>query len=108
MATLREVRRRFPPEDAQAYAEAYAAAELAEDLGTLVHDLRVAAGLSRAELATRMGTHEDVVLRAEEGDSSLGVAFFDRVARAVGVRPLPSRLQAAAPTRRAPSPQSEA
>jgi ribosome-binding protein aMBF1 (putative translation factor) len=86
MAKLSDVRRRFPPEDAAAYERAYAEAELAEDLGTFVYSLRVAADLSEAELAARMGVDEDDVLRAEEGDAALTVAFVDAVARAVGVR----------------------
>ena len=85
-AKLSDVRRRFPPEDAAAYERAYAEAELAEDLGTFVYSLRVAAELTEAELAARMGVDEDDVLCAEEGDGALTVAFVDSVARAVGVR----------------------
>ncbi len=83
-AKLREVRRRFPPEDASAYASAYAEAALAERLGTLVHRLRVGARMDVAELAARMGVEEDEVLLAEEGDASLTLAYLDRLARAVG------------------------
>lgn len=86
MAKLRDVRRRFPPEDAAAYEAAYAEAELAEDLGAFVYSLRVAADLGTAEVAARMGVDEDEVLRAEEGDASVTVAFLDGVARAVGAR----------------------
>ena len=86
MAKLSDVRRRFPPGDAEVYARAYAAAELAGALGAFVHGLRVSAGLSEAELARRMGIDEEEVLRAEEGDASLTVAFLDGVARAVEAR----------------------
>lgn len=86
MAELDDVRRRFPPEDPEAYARAYAEAELAGELGVLVHDLRVAAGLSEHDLAERMGVGEDDVARAEEGDDSLSVGFLDRLGRAVGVQ----------------------
>lgn len=83
MAKLGDVRRRFPPEDPAAYEKAYEEAKLAEELGTLVYSLRAAAGLSEAELAARMGIDEDEVVRAEEGDASLTVAFLDGVAGAV-------------------------
>jgi len=83
---LSDVRRRFPPEDASAYGRAYEEAALAEELAALVHNLRVTAGLSEAELAARMGIDEDEVLRAEEGDPMLTVAFLDGVARTAGLR----------------------
>jgi ribosome-binding protein aMBF1 (putative translation factor) len=86
MAKLSDLRRRFPPDDAGAYAAAYAEAGLAASLGELVRALRCAAGLGVAELAASMGVDEDAVVRAEEGDASLTVAFVDRVARAVGLR----------------------
>ena len=86
MAKLSDVRRRFPPEDAEAYAEAYAEAELAERIGELVHGLRVAGHLGAGDLAARAGVDEDVLLRAEEGDASITVEFLDRLARAAGVQ----------------------
>jgi hypothetical protein len=86
MAKLTDVRRRFPLEDAGVYAEAYASAALAGEVGALVYGLRVAAGLGQAGLAERMGIDEDEVLRAEEGDPSLTIAFLDGVARAAGVQ----------------------
>jgi transposase-like protein len=86
MAKLSDVRRRFPPEDSEAYVRAYAEAELAGALGALVHGLRVSRGFSVAELARRMGIDKEEVLRAEEGDASLTVAFLDGVARAAGAR----------------------
>jgi transcriptional regulator with XRE-family HTH domain len=85
MAKLSEVRRRFPPEDAEAYVKAYAEAEFAERLGALAHALRASAHLDAPQLATRMGVEEDEVLRAEEGEASTTVAYLDRVARAVGI-----------------------
>ncbi|MDA8309116.1 MAG: hypothetical protein M0Z46_00585 [Actinomycetota bacterium] len=83
---LSDLRRRFPPEDADAYALAYAEAALAEELGTLVHGLRVTAHLDVPGLAARMEVDEEEVLRAEEGDPSLSFAFVDRLARAVGAQ----------------------
>ncbi len=86
MATLREVRRMFPPEDAEAYARAYTIAGVVGDLGALLHARRVAAGLSVGELARRMGVDEEEVRRAEEGDASLTVALAAGVARATRAR----------------------
>jgi Helix-turn-helix domain len=83
MAKLSDVRRRFPPDDAQAYARAYSAAVLAEELGALLYGLRTSANLSEAELASRLGVDEDQVVRAEEGDAELTVAYVDAVVRAV-------------------------
>jgi ribosome-binding protein aMBF1 (putative translation factor) len=86
MAKLSDVRRRFPPDDADAYAAAYTEAELAENLALLVQGLRLSAGLSEAELAARMGVGEAEIQRAEEGDASVSVVFLHRLGRAVGVR----------------------
>ncbi|MDA8075396.1 MAG: helix-turn-helix transcriptional regulator [Actinomycetota bacterium] len=86
MARLSDVRRWFPPEDASMYAAAYAEAELAERLGTLVQALRKAACLDAAELAARTGVHEDELGRAEEGDASMTLGLLDRLAREAGVQ----------------------
>ena len=86
MARLVDVRRLFPPQDASQYAAAYAEAELAEKLATLVHGLARSAGFTEAELAARTGLSEDELARAEEGDASITVGFLDRLARAAGVR----------------------
>ncbi|MGC8470915.1 MAG: helix-turn-helix domain-containing protein [Acidimicrobiales bacterium] len=86
MARLSDVRCWFPPEDASVYADAYAEAELAERLGTLVQELRKAACLDVAEMAARTGVHEDELGRAEEGDASVTLGFLDRLAREAGVR----------------------
>jgi ribosome-binding protein aMBF1 (putative translation factor) len=86
MARLSDVRHRFPPDDAGAYAAAYAEAELAERVGTLVHALRSASGLDAAGLAARIGADDDEIVRAEEGDASVTVGLLDRLARAAGVR----------------------
>jgi ribosome-binding protein aMBF1 (putative translation factor) len=86
MAKLSDVRRRFPPDDADAYAAAYTEAQLAENLAVLVQGLRLSAGLSEAELAARMGVGEAEVQRAEEGDASLPVVFLHRLGRALGAR----------------------
>lgn len=86
MAKLDEVRRRFPPEDPDAYAAAYAEAVLAEQLAALVHGLRVSAGLDQDELAARMGVDEAEIARVEEGDASVTFGFLDRLGRAAGIR----------------------
>lgn len=86
MAKLSDVRRRFPPDDADAYAAAYTEAELAENLAVLVQGLRLSAGLSQAELAARMGVEEEEIQRAEEGDASISLEFLHRLGRAVGAR----------------------
>ncbi len=86
MATLRDVRRMFPPDDAEVYARAYAIAGVVGELGALLHARRVSAGLSVAELARRMEVDEEEVRRAEEGDAFLTVALADRVARATRAR----------------------
>ena len=86
MARLSDVRCWFPPEDASMYAAAYAEAELAERLGTLVQELRKAACLDVAEMAARTGVHEDELGRAEEGDASVTLGFLARLAREAGVR----------------------
>ncbi|HVC15123.1 MAG TPA: helix-turn-helix transcriptional regulator [Acidimicrobiales bacterium] len=86
MAKLDDVRRRFPPRDAAAYEAAYADAVRADRLAVLVHRVRVAARLGEGELAARMGVDEDAIVRAEEGDPSVTVAYLDRLARATGVR----------------------
>lgn len=84
MAKLSDVRRRFPPEDADAYDSAYAEATLAGELGAMLHAMRVAAGVDERELAARMGIDADEVARAEEGDPTTTVAYLDGVARALG------------------------
>lgn len=86
MAKLSDVRRRFPPEDADAYATSYADADLAARLGELAHRLRSSSGLSEHDLAARMGVDADDVLRVEEGDAAATLAFLDRLGRALGVR----------------------
>jgi ribosome-binding protein aMBF1 (putative translation factor) len=83
---LDELRRRFPPQDPAGYAKAYTEALVAEQMGALVHALRVDAQLEVCELAARLGVDEDEILRVEEGDTTLSVAFVDELARAVGAR----------------------
>ena len=82
---LDDMRRRFGGSEHAEYEAAYAEAERAGRLGELAYALRAAAGLSRAELAARMGVSEDQVARAEEGDPALGADVFDRLGRALGV-----------------------
>jgi transcriptional regulator with XRE-family HTH domain len=47
--------------------EARAGVEQDLDLGQLIYDLRIEAGLSQRELAERMGTTQSVISRLEEG-----------------------------------------
>ena len=54
--TLDQLRAKYPPEDRDEYDRAYAAATLAGQLAELVYALRTRAGLTRTELARRMGT----------------------------------------------------
>ena len=54
--TLDKLRAKYPPEDRDEHDRAYAAATLAGQLAELVYALRTRAGLTRTELARRMGT----------------------------------------------------
>jgi ribosome-binding protein aMBF1 (putative translation factor) len=62
-------------------------AEVAQDLelGQLIYDLRIAAGLSQRELAMRMGTTQSVISRLEEGGGARNrIDTLARVATALG------------------------
>ena len=66
------------------------AAEAAEidadfELGQLIYDLRIEAGLSQRALAERMGTTQSVISRLEEGGGARNrIDTLARVARALG------------------------
>ncbi len=73
-------------DDRAEYDAAYADAELGIRLAEMVYDARIAAGLSQAELARRMGTQQSVISQLEGGGQIPGVAMLNRVARATGQR----------------------
>ncbi len=73
-------------DDRAEYDAAYADAELGIRLAEMVYDARIAAGLSQAELARRMGTQQSVISQIEGGGQIPGVAMLNRVARATGQR----------------------
>ncbi len=66
-------------------AETRAGIEQDLDLGQLIYDLRIAAGLSQRELAERMGTTQPVISRLEEGGGARNrIDTLARVATALG------------------------
>jgi transcriptional regulator with XRE-family HTH domain len=55
------------------------------ELGQLIYDLRIEAGLSQQALAERMGTTQSVISRLEEGGGARNrIDTLARVARALG------------------------
>jgi ribosome-binding protein aMBF1 (putative translation factor) len=71
------------PEIRQAYDELSPEYEIAR----VIIRARVAAGLSQAELAARMGTAQSYVARLESGRTLPTTATLVRVAKATGTRP---------------------
>ncbi len=66
-------------------AEARAGIEQDLDLGKLIYDLRIEAGLSQRELAEKMGTTQSVISRLEEGGGAKNrIDTLARVATALG------------------------
>jgi ribosome-binding protein aMBF1 (putative translation factor) len=76
---------RMTPAERGAYSEAYDEAALAHELATLVYDARTAAGVTQTELARRMGTHQSVIARLENGGGVPSIPTLDRLARALGM-----------------------
>lgn len=72
------------PAERVEYDQAAADMELRLHLAELVYDARIAAGLTQAELAQRMGTRQPVISQIENGEQVPTVAMLDRVARATG------------------------
>lgn len=72
------------PAERAKYDAAAAEADLALDLAQMVYDARIAAGLSQAELAKRMGTSQATVSLIEGGGQVPTVATLAKVARATG------------------------
>jgi Predicted transcriptional regulator with C-terminal CBS domains len=89
--TLDELKAKYPPEDPDEYAKAYAAATLAGELAELVYALRTHAGLTQTELARRMGTTQSSIARMESGGSLPTVDMLARLSRATDT---PLRLTA--------------
>ena len=70
--------------DEPGFAEAYAAAELAHELGRRVRELRLARGLSQKELAALAGTSQPAVARLELGGTNPRVSTLARLSLALG------------------------
>src|SRR3954467_9463191 len=56
------------------------------DAGAALHDARVRAGLSQAELAARSGTSQATISAYESGAKQPSVATFSRLLAAAGAR----------------------
>lgn len=67
------------------YDQAYAAAQLAVEVGERVRAAREAAGLSQRDLAALMGTSQAAVARLEAGGVAATLSTLQRVARALGL-----------------------
>lgn len=59
-------------------------AETDFDIGGLIAEVRIYAGISQEELARIMGTSQSSIARAESGKIEPSVSFLSRVAKAVG------------------------
>jgi ribosome-binding protein aMBF1 (putative translation factor) len=70
-------------EDNSEYDRLYEEAELAHDLGQLVHDRRIALGLSQVELAERCGMKQPQISRIEGGGTVPTIPLLRRLARAL-------------------------
>lgn len=66
-------------------------AELRMDLAELIHEARIAAGLSQTELASRAGTRQSVISAIENGAQIPGFTTLNRIASAIGA-PLEIRV----------------
>ena len=73
-------------EERAAFHETYEAGRLAVNVAEKVRGARLAAGLSRQALATRMGTSQDAVARLEAGDVCARLTTLQKVATALGLR----------------------
>ena len=68
------------------------------EIAELIHQVRIEAGLSQRELASRVGTTASVICRLEDGEyDGHSMAMLRRVAKALGqrveVRFVPASLQ---------------
>jgi transcriptional regulator with XRE-family HTH domain len=58
-----------------------------QDVGRLIHDVRVAMGLTQAELSRRSGVSQSQISRIERGRlEDLSIAVLDGLMRALGIR----------------------
>ena len=67
------------------YDRAYAAAQLAAEVGERIRAAREAAGISQRELAERMATSQAAVARLESGGVGATLTTLHRVAAALGM-----------------------
>lgn len=67
------------------YDRAYAAAQLAAQVGERVREAREAAGLSQRDLAARMGTSQAAIARLEAGGVGATLTTLQRAAAALGL-----------------------
>lgn len=75
------------PEQRRIYDRGYEAASARLELAQVVYDARVAAGLSKRELASLAGTKKSVIADIEEGGNVPGeVALIASIAHALGRR----------------------
>lgn len=76
---------RMSAADRARFDEAYAAAQLAANVGERVREAREAAGLTQRDLAARMGTSQAAVARLEAGGTGATLTTLHRVATALGL-----------------------
>lgn len=67
----------------QSRDHAFVAAERALDAGYQIARLRLMRGLTQAQLAEMVGTHQPSIARLENGNSSPSLSFLKRVAEAL-------------------------
>ncbi|MGD9618746.1 MAG: helix-turn-helix domain-containing protein [Mycolicibacterium sp.] len=82
------------PGDRAVFEEAYATAGLAMELAETAYRAREVAGLTQAELASKMGTTQSAIAAIESGARTPTVELLERLARACGQR-LTIRIDAA-------------
>jgi ribosome-binding protein aMBF1 (putative translation factor) len=70
-------------DDNSEYDRLYEEAELAHDLGQMVHDRRTALGLSQTELAERCGMKQPQISRIEGGGTVPTIPLLRRLAHAL-------------------------
>lgn len=66
--------------------------DLAFEIGEMVIDARVQAGMTQEDLARKIRTKQPSVARLENGSCLPSIRFLDRVARALGGELIPPRI----------------
>ncbi|OGF34841.1 hypothetical protein A2482_02080 [Candidatus Falkowbacteria bacterium RIFOXYC2_FULL_48_21] len=61
--------------------------------GRMVKEARVSKGLSQAELAKKLKTHQSVIARLENSSANISLGFLDKVAKALNTRLLSPRFE---------------